>query len=150
MAEVETGKVRPCSHHSFGTGTRPERDRNATGTRPERDRNATGTRPERDRNATGTRPERDRNATGTRPERDRNATGTRPERDRNATGTQPERNRNANASGHPCSHPFHCTRSTAPGRTGMIRPPRDVIAVERVRLALWCECTTGCVPVATR
>ena len=62
---VKVKTLRPCSHHSFGTGTVPEHPQ------PERVRsifagvNATrtsGTGPERDRNGTGTRPERDRNA----------------------------------------------------------------------------------------
>ena len=58
--------------------------------------------------------------------------------DRNATGTQPGVRVD--------------TRSTAPGRTGTSRPPRDVIAVERFRNGSgWlCERTTGRVPVATR
>ena len=49
--------------------------------------------------------------------------------DRNGSGTQPD------ARVHTCS--------TASGTS---RPPRDMIAVERVRLALWCERATGPVP----
>ena len=52
--------------------------------------------------------------------------------DRNGSGTQP------GARVHTCS--------TASGRSGTSRPPRDVIAVERFRLALWCERATGPVP----
>ena len=52
--------------------------------------------------------------------------------DRNGSGTQP------GARVHTCS--------TASGRSGTSRPLRDVIAVERVRLALWCERATGPVP----
>ena len=56
--------------------------------------------------------------------------------DRNGSGTQP------GARVH--------TFSTASGRSGTSRPPRDVIAVERFRngsrLALWCERATGPVP----
>ena len=38
------------------------------------------------------------------------------------------------------------TCSTASGCSGTSRPPRDEIAVERFRKALWCERATGPVP----
>ena len=62
-------------------------------------------------------------------------------------GTVTERNRNA--TGRPCSHPFHCARSFRNELTTS-RCDRSGTVPELVRLALWCERTTGRVLVATR
>ena len=48
----------------------------------------------------------------------------------------------------PCSHPFHCVRSFRNGPTTS-RCDHSGTGPERVQLALWCERTTGPVPVAS-
>ena len=62
-----------------------------------------------------------------------------------ALGPEPFRN----ATGRPCSHLFHCVQSFRNEPTTS-RCDRSGTVPERVRLALWCERTTGRVPVATR
>ena len=59
------------------------------------------------------------------------------------TALAPERFRNATE--RPCSHLFHWVRSLLNERCD-----RSGTVPEQVRLALWCERTTGRVPVATR
>ena len=54
-----------------------------------------------------------------------------------------------NATGRPCSHLFHCVQSFRNEPTTS-RCDRSGTVPERVRLALWCERTTGPVPDATR
>ena len=63
------------------------------------------------------------------------------------TALGPERFRNA--TGRPCSHLFHCVRSFRNEPTTS-RCDRSGTVPEPIRLALWCERTTGPVPVATR